>query len=31
MSGDLTRYYHDWEIIQCEERIIDFDSANIPY
>ena len=31
MSGDLARYYHDWEIIQCEERIIDCNSANIPH
>lgn len=31
MSGDLARYYHDWEIIQCEEQIIDCDSADIPH
>lgn len=31
MSGDLARYYHDWEIIQCEERIIDCHSANISH
>lgn len=31
MSGDLARYYHDWEIIQCEEQIIDCDSANISH
>lgn len=29
MSGDLARYYRDWEIIQCEESIIECDSANI--
>lgn len=29
MSGDLARYYHDWEILQCEEQIIDCNSANI--
>lgn len=31
MSGDLARYYHDWEIILCEERIINCNSANIPH
>lgn len=31
MSGDLARYYHDWEIIQCEEQIIDCNSANISH
>lgn len=31
MSGDLARYYHDWEFIQCEERIIDCNSAGIPH
>ncbi|WP_052697327.1 hypothetical protein [Pelosinus fermentans] len=30
ISGDLARYY-DWEIIQCEERIIDCNSAGIPH
>lgn len=30
-SGDLARYYHDWEIIKCEEKIIDCNSANIPH
>ncbi|MCC5468117.1 SAM-dependent methyltransferase [Pelosinus baikalensis] len=29
ISGDLARYYYDWEIIQCEERIIDCNSAGI--
>ena len=28
-SGDLAGYYHDWEIIQCGEKIIDCNSANI--
>lgn len=31
MSGDLAKYYHDWEILQCEERIIDCNSANISH
>ncbi len=31
MSGELARYYHDWEIIQCKEQIIDCYSANIPH
>lgn len=31
LSGDLARYYHDWEILQCEERIIDCNSAGIPH
>lgn len=30
-SGDLARYYHDWEILQCEERIIDCNSAGVPH
>lgn len=30
-SGDLARYYHDWEILQCEERIIGCNSAGIPH
>lgn len=29
ISGDLARYYHDWEIIQCEERIINCNSSGI--
>jgi tellurite methyltransferase len=29
MSGDLARYYHDWEIVQCEERIINCNSSGI--
>lgn len=31
ISGDLARYYYDWEILQCEERIIDCNSAAIPH
>jgi tellurite methyltransferase len=31
LSGDLARYYHDWEIIQCGEQIIDCNSAGIPH
>jgi tellurite methyltransferase len=30
-SGDLARYYHDWEILRCEEQIIDCNSAGIPH
>lgn len=30
-SGDLARYYHDWEILRCEEKIIDCHSAGIPH
>lgn len=30
-SGDLAGYYHDWEIIQCGEQIINCNSANIPH
>lgn len=30
-SGDLARYYCDWEIMQCEEKIIDCNSANLPH
>ncbi|HBS61112.1 MAG TPA: tellurite resistance methyltransferase TehB [Firmicutes bacterium] len=30
-SGDLARYYHDWEILRCEERIVDCNSAGIPH
>lgn len=30
-SGDLARYYYDWEIIQCMEQIIDCDSADMPH
>lgn len=29
MSGDLARFYHDWDILQCAEKIIDCNSANI--
>ncbi|WP_110954803.1 helix-turn-helix domain-containing protein [Anaerosinus massiliensis] len=28
-SGDLANYYHDWEIVSCEEQIIDCNSSNI--
>lgn len=28
-SGDLANYYRDWEILYCEEQIIDCNSANI--
>lgn len=31
LSGDLARYYHDWEILRCEEQIIDCNSAGIPH
>lgn len=31
ISGDLARYYHDWDIIECGERIIDCHSANVPH
>lgn len=31
LSGDLARHYHDWEILQCEERIVDCNSAGIPH
>lgn len=31
LSGDLARYYYDWEIIQSGEQIIDCTSANIPH
>ena len=31
LSGDLARYYYNWDIIQCEERIIDCNSADIPH
>lgn len=30
-SGDLARYYHDWEILRCEESIIDCNSAGVPH
>lgn len=30
-SGDLARYYHDWEILRCEESIIDCNSAGISH
>ena len=30
-SGDLAAYYHDWEIIRCEERIVDCNSSGIPH
>ncbi|SDF25641.1 helix-turn-helix domain-containing protein [Sporomusa acidovorans] len=31
LSGDLARYYHDWEILHCEEQIIECNSAGIPH
>lgn len=30
-SGDLAGYYHDWEILRCEEQIMDCNSAGIPH
>jgi len=30
-SGDLARYYHDWEILRCEEMIIECNSAGAPH
>lgn len=30
-SGDLAAYYHDWQIIASEERIIDCNSGNTPH
>lgn len=30
-SGDLARYYHDWEILQCEESIMSCNSAGVPH
>ncbi|EGO65755.1 methyltransferase domain-containing protein [Acetonema longum] len=30
-SGDLARYYHDWEILRYEESIIDCNSAGVPH
>jgi len=31
LSGDLAKYYHDWEILWCEEQVIDCNSARIPH
>jgi len=31
LSGDLARYYHDWEILRCDEQIIDCNSAGISH
>lgn len=31
LSGDLARYYYDWEILHCGEQIIDCNSAGIPH
>jgi tellurite methyltransferase len=31
LSGDLARHYHDWEILQSEERMVDCNSAGIPH
>lgn len=30
-SGDLAEYYHDWQIIRCEESILDCTSGNISH
>lgn len=30
-SGDLAGYYYDWQIIHCEEHIIDCTSGNSPH
>jgi tellurite methyltransferase len=30
-SGDLARYYYDWQIIYCEEQIVDCKSGNSPH
>jgi len=30
-SGDLARYYSDWQIIYCEEQIVDCSSGNSPH
>lgn len=30
-SGDLAGYYHDWEILSCEEKIIACNSAGLPH
>jgi len=30
-SGDLAGYYYDWQIIYCQEHIIDCTSGNIPH
>lgn len=31
LSGDLARYYHDWEILLYEEQVIECNSAGIPH
>lgn len=31
LSGDLARYYNDWEILWCEEKIIECNSSGIPH
>jgi tellurite methyltransferase len=31
LSGDLARYYYDWEILWCEEKIVECNSAGIPH
>lgn len=31
MSGDLARYYHDWEISRCDETVIDCNSSGKPH
>ncbi len=30
-SGDLAGYYYDWQIIYCEEQIVDCKSGNSPH
>lgn len=30
-SGELAGYYHDWQILFCEEQIFECNSANIPH
>ncbi len=30
-SGDLASYYYDWQIIYCEEQIVDCKSGNNPH
>jgi len=31
LSGDLARYYYDWEILWCEEKIIECNSSGMPH
>lgn len=30
-SGDLAGFYHDWEILRCEETVVDCNSAGVPH